>query len=258
VTRAAAVIVALLALASGIPARAAESGTVAVFAAASLTDVLQRIGKAYEAAGNGKVVFNFAASSALARQIEASGGADIFISADADWMDHLDKHHLIVRSTRIDLLGNRLVLIAPKDSSVALTIAPRFPLARALGGGRLAIADPDSVPAGKYARAALTQLGVWNGIADRIVPAENVRVALTYVARGEAPLGIVYTTDAMAEPRVKIVGTFPANTHAPIVYPAALTRDARPGAAGFLRYLSGPQATAIFRAAAFIVHTTVK
>jgi molybdate transport system substrate-binding protein len=243
----------LLAAAIAPYARAAERGTVTVFAAASLTDALGKIGQAYEAAGHGRAVFNFAASSVLARQIEASGGADMFMSADTDWMDYLDSRGLLAPGTRTNLLGNRLVLIAPRDSTVSLTIGRGFDLAGALRGGRLAIADPDSVPAGKYGRTALTQLGVWNGVADRVVQAENVRVALAYVARGEAPLGIVYTTDALAEPKVRIVGTFPANTHLPIVYPAALTRDAGPGGAAFLRFLSGREATAIFRAAGFII-----
>src|SRR6185437_4172707 len=149
------------------------------------------------------------------------------------------------------LLGGHLVLVAPAASNVQVRIAPHFDLKGALGGGRLAIADPDSVPAGKYARAALTALGVWNGVADRLVQAENVRVALAYVARGEAPLGIVYSTDAAAEPKVKIAGTFPDSTHAPIVYPAALTKDAKPTAQAFLDYLKGPEASAIFTEAGF-------
>ncbi len=244
---------ALLLFAVALPARATDSGTVTVFAAASLTDALQKVGQAYEAVGNGHVTFNFAASSVLARQVESSGGADIFMSADTDWMDYLDNRGLIAHATRANLLGNHLVLIAPKDSTVALTIAPHFDLVGALHGGRLSMADPDSVPAGKYARTALTQLGVWSGVADRIVQAENVRVALAYVARGEAPLGIVYTTDAMAEPKVKIIGTFPDSTHQPIVYPAALTRDARPAAAAFLKFLSSDQAIGIFRQAGFII-----
>jgi molybdate transport system substrate-binding protein len=235
------------------PLRADADDTVTVFAAASLAEALQTIGVAYEATGRGQVVFNFAASSVLARQIEASGGADIFMSADLDWMDYLGTRGLIDHATRTNLLGNRLVLIAPRDSTLSLTIAPRFDIAGALRGGRIAVADPDSVPAGRYGRTALASLGVWSSVADRLVQAENVRVALAYVARGETPLGIVYTTDAMAEPRVRIVGTFPANTHPPIVYPAALTKDARPGAAAFLRYLAGPEAAAVFRTAGFLL-----
>lgn len=232
---------------------AAHAAGVTVFAAASLSDALKQAGDAYKAKGGEAPIFSFAASSALAKQIEASGGADMFISADRDWMDYLDNKGLIAHDTRKDLLGNHLVLIAPAASGAGVKIAPHFDLKGALGDGRLSVADPDSVPAGKYAKTALTSLGVWNTVADRLVQAENVRVALAYVARGEAPLGIVYTTDAMAEPKVKVVGTFPDNTHQPIVYPAALTKDAQPGAKAFLDFLSGPDAAAIFAKAGFIV-----
>lgn len=231
----------------------AQAASLTVFAAASLTDALGDVGKAYKAKTGNDAVFSFAASSALARQIEASGGADIFLSADTDWMDYLDNRGLIAHDTRKNLLGNHLVLIAPADAKVSLTIAPHFDLLGALGGGRLAVADPDSVPAGKYAKTALTQLGVWNAVVNHLVNAENVRVALTYVARGEAPLGIVYTTDAMSEKRVQIVGTFPENTHAPIVYPAALVKDAKPEAKAFLDFLNGPEARAIFEKDGFII-----
>lgn len=224
-----------------------------VFAAASLSDALKEVGDAYKAKSGQSAKFSFAASSVLAKQIEASGGADIFISADRDWMDYLDNKSFIAHDTRKDLLGNHLVLIAPATSSASIAIAPHFDLAGALGGGRLALADPDTVPAGKYAKSALTSLGVWNGVVDHIVSAENVRVALAYVARGEAPLGIVYTTDAMAEPKVRIVGTFPDNTHAAIVYPVALTKDAKPEAKAFLDFMSGPEAAAIYAKAGFIV-----
>jgi molybdate transport system substrate-binding protein len=189
----------------------------------------------------------------LARQIEASGGADIYMSADRDWMDYLDNKGLIAHDTRKDLLGNHLVLIAPSASNVPVRIAPHFDLLKALGGGRLAVADPDSVPAGKYAKSALVSLGVWNTVADRLVQAENVRVALAYVARAEAPLGIVYTTDAMAEPKVRIAGEFPDSSHQPIVYPAALTRDASAGAKAFLDFLSSPDAASVFTKAGFVV-----
>ncbi len=232
---------------------AARAADVTVFAAASLSDAFKRAGDAYHAKTGKEAAFSFAASSALARQIEASGGADMFVSADRDWMDYLDNKGLIAKGTRKDLLGNHLVLIAPADSKITLAVAPKFDLLGALGGGRLAVADPDSVPAGKYARTALTSLGVWNGVVDHLVQAENVRVALAYVARGEAPLGIVYTTDAMAEPKVRIVADFPDNTHQPIVYPVALTRDAKPAAKAFLDFLEGPDAAAIFSHAGFIV-----
>jgi molybdate transport system substrate-binding protein len=232
---------------------AARAADVTVFAAASLTDALNDVGKAYQAKSGKVVAFSFAASSVLARQIEASAGADIFMSADSDWMDYLDSRGLIAHDTRKNLFGNHLVLIAPVDSNVTLHITSHFDLLGALHGGRLSIADPDTVPAGKYARTALTTLGVWNSIVDHLVNAENVRVALAYVARGEAPLGIVYTTDALSEKRVHIVGTFPEDSHAPIVYPAALVKDAKPEARAFLDFLSEPQARAIFEKDGFII-----
>jgi len=232
------------------PANAAD---LTVFAAASLTDTLKDVGDAYKRDSGKTVAFSFAASSALARQIEASSGADVFISADTDWMGYLDARGLIDHASRVDLLGNSLVLIAPAGSAVNLAIKPHFDLAAALGGGRLALADPASVPAGKYAKAALMALGVWDMVADRVVPAENVRVALAYVARGEVPLGIVYATDARAEANVRIVDTFPASSHPRIVYPAALTKDANPNARAFLAYLFGARAKAIFAKAGFAV-----
>jgi molybdate transport system substrate-binding protein len=235
---------------AAISARAAD---VTVFAAASLSDALGQVEKGYQQKTGHVAAISFAASSVLARQIEASQGADVFISADSDWMDYLDKRGLIARGTRHDLLGNHLVLIAPAASHLALKIAPHFALATALNGGRLALADPQSVPAGKYAKAALGRLGVWDTIAGQIAPAENVRAALAYVARGETPLGIVYTTDAMAEPRVRIVDSFPDNTHPPIVYPVALTKDAKPLAGEFLIYVEGRQAAAVFQRAGFVI-----
>jgi molybdate transport system substrate-binding protein len=217
-----------------------------VLAAASLTDAMNEIAADYKKDTGKDVAVSLGASSALARQIEASGGADMFISADLDWMDYLDNKGLIAHETRENLLGNRLVLVAAKDATANITIAPHFDLNGALHGGRLAIADPDSVPAGKYGRSALTTLGAWNGVVDHLVNAENVRVALAYVARGEAPLGIVYETDAKAEPKVKVVGVFPEDSHAPILYPAALTKDAKPEAKAFLAYLASPTARAVF------------
>lgn len=231
----------------------AAHAAVTVFAAASLTDALGDVGKAYKAKTGQDVVFSFAASSALARQIEASGGADVFMSADTDWMEYLDSRGLVQHETRKNLLGNHLVLIAPAGSNLTLAIAPHFDLLGALGGGRLSVADPDSVPAGKYARTALTTLGVWNSVVNHLVNAENVRVALTYVSRGEAPLGIVYTTDALSDKGVHIVGTFPEDSHAPIVYPAALVKDAKPEAKAFLDFLSGPEARAIFEKDGFVI-----
>jgi len=227
-----------------LPAFAAD---VTVFGAASLSDALKEIAANYKKARGKDVAVSLAASSQLARQIESSAGADIFISADLDWMDYLDNKSLIQHDTRENLLGNRLVLVAGKDVNTNVTIAPHFDLADALKGGRLAMADPDTVPAGKYGRSALTSLGVWNSVVNRVVNAENVRVALSYVARGEAPLGIVYETDAKADPNVKIVGTFPENTHAPILYPAALVKDAKPEARAFLAFLASPKSRAVFQ-----------
>lgn len=235
------------------PANAADLGPVTVFAAASLTDALANAGKSYKAKTGDDVAFSFAGSSVLAKQIDASGGADIFISADSGWMDYLEKRGRIEAATRNDLLGNHLVLIAPKAAPVTLAIAPHFPLVKALEGGRLAVADTDTVPAGRYTREALTALGVWDAASAHLASAENVRVALAYVARGEAPLGIVYRTDALVEPAVTIVGTFPGSSHAPIVYPAALIKGARPGAAQFLAFLTTAPARALFEKAGFTV-----
>jgi molybdate transport system substrate-binding protein len=230
----------------------AQSGpAITVLAAASLSNVLQEVGMRYQAATGKKVVFSFAGSMILAKQIEASAGADIFISADTQSMDYLDAKNLIAKPTRVNLLANSLVLIAPRDSRIALRIAPGFKLTEALKGGRLAIADVDTVPAGRYGKAALMALGVWDGIKDHLAQGEDVRATLAYVARGEAPLGIVYATDARIEPRVRRVAIFPQNTHDAIVYPAALTRDAKPDAAAFLAYLSGSDARAVFQRAGF-------
>ena len=236
-----------LALAAG-PALA-QAGT-RIFAAASLQTALTKIAAGYRGPG-APLRPSFGASSAMARQIAQGAPADLFISADSEWMDWLSQRRLIAAGTRRNLLSNRLVLIAPKGASVSLKIAPGMPLAPALGGGRLAIADPVSVPAGKYGKAALVKLGVWDSVAGRLAPAENVRAALAYVARGETPLGIVYATDAHAEPRVRVVGTFPQGTHPRILYPAALTR-ATPAGRAVLDYLSGPRAMAVFAADGFL------
>jgi molybdate transport system substrate-binding protein len=235
-------------LAPPLPCSALEQSQPAltVFAAASLTDALQELGTAYEKKTGVPVKMSFDASSNIARQIEAGAHADIFFSADTQWMDYLQSRDLIQRTTRKNVVGNRLVLIAPADSSVKLKIEPHFALAAALGSGRLATGDPDSVPAGRYAHSALSALGVWDEVAGRLARAENVRVALMYVAHGEAPLGIVYASDALVEKRVRVVDTFPANTYEPIVYPVALTKTARGEAAGFVVYLTGPQAHEIF------------
>jgi molybdate transport system substrate-binding protein len=226
---------------------AQPADSVTVLAAASLTNVMQDIGKAYESATGKHVVFSFAGSMILAKQIEASAGADVFISADADSMDYLQHRNLIGTATRSDLFGNSLVLIAPAESKTAVTISRGFDLAGALQGGRLAVANPETVPAGRYAREALTALGAWDRVKDRLAQGEDVRATLAYVARGEAPLGIVYATDARIESKVRTVGTFPEGTHAPIVYPAALTKDAKPDAGAFLAYLKSPAAGAILQ-----------
>jgi molybdate transport system substrate-binding protein len=220
--------------------------TLLVFGAASLTDALGEVDRAFTARTHVGVRASFAASSVLAKQIEAGAPADVFFSADLGWMDYLQKRDLLKHGSRRDVVGNSLVLIAPLDSGVHLRIAPHFDLAGTLGGGRLATGDPDSVPVGQYARAALTQLGVWDSVAPRLVRAENVRTALEYVARGEAALGIVYGTDAQAEKRVRVVDTFPADTHPPIIYPAAATAGARPQASGFLEFLVSDEARTIF------------
>jgi molybdate transport system substrate-binding protein len=178
----------------------------------------------------------------LARQIEAGGKADVFVSADREWMDYLQQRGLIQTSTRTDLVGNRLVLIAPAGSKVQLKIERGFPLAQALGRGRLSTGDPETVPVGRYARSALVSLGLWDEIQSRLVRADNVRSAMMFVARGETPLGIVYATDAMADPKVRIVDTFPASSHAPITYPGAVTPGARPEAIAYLNFLAGPRA----------------
>ncbi len=241
-------------MAAAAPSASSAERDVTVFAAASLTNALQDIGREYEASGGGKVKFSFAASSLLARQIEAGADADVFFSADVEWMDYLAERKLIRTATRRDVLSNRLVLVAPLGSTVALTIAPGFALAAALGDSRLALADPDTVPAGKYAKAALTTLGVWDAVANKIARAENVRAALAYVARGEALLGIVYETDAKAESNVRTVDVFPADTHPRIVYPVALTASADgPEAKAFLAYILSDKAAVVFKRYGFSV-----
>jgi molybdate transport system substrate-binding protein len=227
---------------------------VVVFAAASLKEALDAINAQRRRESGKNAVISYAASSTLAKQIEAGAPADLFISADRDWMDYLEARKLIQPASRSDLLGNSIVLIAPAGSAVRLTIAPGFALAAALGDGRLAMADPAAVPAGRYGKAALEKLGVWDKVADRVAAAENVRAALLLVARGEAPLGIVYRTDVAVEPRVRIIDTFPAGSHPPIVYPIALTAaSANPDAPLLLSYLRSAAAHAQFEKAGFTV-----
>jgi molybdate transport system substrate-binding protein len=246
----------LLALLITFSASATEnnSDALTVFAAASLTDSLQKISDAYTQSSGVPVRLSFAASSALARQIEAGARADVFFSADQEWMDYLEQRKLINGPSRTELLGNRLALIAPRDSKVAIKLAPNAPLLETLGrSGRLAIGDPDAVPAGRYGKAALTSLGLWSALESRLARAENVRVALIYVARGEAPLGIVYSTDAAIEPRVRVVGLFPESSHPSITYPVATTTIARPHAAKYLDYLRSEAVRKVFEEAGFRV-----
>jgi molybdate transport system substrate-binding protein len=235
-----------LTISAALRAGEVQQPQILVFAAASLTDAMQEISAAYERTAHVTVKSAFDSSSVLARQIEAGAPADVFFSADTAWMDYLESRNLIQPPSRKNVLGNRLVLIAPAESQIQLKIAPHFPLAAALGNGLLATGDPDSVPAGRYARSALTELGVWNEVASRSARAENVRVALLYVARGEAPLGIVYASDALADKSVRVVDAFPADSHEPIVYPIALTKSAKSQAAGFVTFLNGPQGHDIF------------
>ena len=239
-------LLALLALLLTPAAMAQERGPV-VLAAASLQESLAEAADVWAAKGHPKPILSFAASSALARQILAGAPADLFLSADEPWMDAIARAGLLRPRSRTALLGNRLVLIAPASSKVRLTPARGFPLAKALGTGRLALADPAAVPAGKYAKAALTALGVWRGVAAKVAPAENVRAALALVERGAAPLGIVYATDARASKAVRVVGVFPASSHPPIRYPVALLKASRHrDAAGFRTFLLSAQGRAIF------------
>jgi molybdate transport system substrate-binding protein len=224
-----------------------------IFAAASLQNVLDELTPQLEQAAGASVRFSYAASSDLTRQIENGAPADIFISADIDWMNYASDHRLVKTDTRINLVGNALVLIGPAGNSTRIKIGPRFALRAALGAGRLAVADPAAVPAGKYARAALTALGVWSDVQDRLAPAENVRAALLLVSRGEAPLGIVYRTDAMADKGVVVVDTFPETTHPPIVYPAALTLTGSAPAQRALTFLRSAPAQAVFAKRGFDV-----
>jgi molybdate transport system substrate-binding protein len=234
-------------------AHAEDKGPV-VFAAASLKDALDAVNADWQKESGKQAVISSAASSALAKQIEQGAPTDIFVSADEDWMDYLATRQLIKPDTRFDLLGNQLVLIAPKDSNLTATIAAGFPIASLIGDGRLAMADTQSVPAGKYGKAALEKLGVWAQVKDKIAQAENVSAALQLVSRGEAPLGIVYATDAKADPNVKVLDTFPENTHAPILCPIAITASStNKDAPTFLAYLKSSAAQGVFEAQGFKV-----
>lgn len=229
----------------------AQSSDVLIFAAASLKNVIDDLAAPCKQVTGVGYKASYAASSTLAKQIAEGAPADMFISADLEWMDDAARRGLIDGASRVNLLGNDLVLVAPNASTVTLKIAPNFALAAALGNGRLAVGDPAAVPAGLYAKAALTSLGVWNSVSSRLAPAENVRAALLLVSRAEAPLGIVYRTDALADATVRIVDVFPASSHPPIVYPAALTTHGSAAARKVLDYLRGPAARAVFEQQGF-------
>jgi molybdate transport system substrate-binding protein len=229
-------------------------GHLVVFAAASLKNALDAISEQWRRETGKHAVMSYAASSTLAKQIEQGAPAQIFISADLDWMDYAAQRNLIKPETRSNLLGNRIVLIVPKDKAQKVEIKPGFDLAKMLGDGRLAMANADSVPAGKYGKTALEKLGVWPSVSGSIAQAENVRAALLFVSRGEAPVGIVYQTDAAADPGVAIAGTFPENTHPPIIYPIALTAGAtNTDAEAFLAYIKSAKAKPLFEAQGFTV-----
>ena len=252
-----AVLAAALVIAGAPWAGEAQDKTITVFAAASMKNALDDVDNSFTKQSGIKVVASYAASSALMKQIELGAPADVFLSADVDWMDYGAKRNVIKNDTRINLLGNRLVLIAAKDSKIdQVNIVPGFDLAGLAGSGRIATGDVRAGPVGLYAKAALEKLGVWASVAPKMAMAENVRAALVLVARGEAPLGIVYETDAKVDPGVKIVGVFPDDSHPPIIYPVALTKDAKPDAALYLAFLRTPDAKAIFERYGFRVLAT--
>lgn len=233
----------------------AQSGEVVIFAAASLKNALDTINADWQKATGKTAKISYAASSALAKQIEQGAPAQVFISADLDWMDYVAAKNLIKPDSRSNLLGNRIVLVAPKDKAQTIEIKNGFDLAKILGAdGRLSMANVDAVPAGKYGKAALEKLGVWGSVSAKVAQAENVRAALLLVSRGEAAAGIVYQTDAASDPNVKIIGTFPENTHPPIIYPVALTASAaNPDATDFLAYIRSAKAKPVFEAQGFTV-----
>jgi molybdate transport system substrate-binding protein len=242
----------LLYAAAAAPA-AAEDKVLTVFAAASMKNALDDIDAAFTARTGIKVNASYAASSTLARQIEQGAPADIFVSADTDWMDYAASKKDINEATRINLLGNSIVLIAPKDSKIGnVTIGAGFDLATLAGDGRIATGDVKAVPVGKYAKAALEKLGAWTRAEPKFAMADSVRAALTLVARGEAVLGIVYSTDAKVEPGVKIVGTFPPDSHPPIIYPVAATAIAKPEGNDYLAFLRSQAARAVFEKYGFV------
>jgi molybdate transport system substrate-binding protein len=239
-------------LVAGFAPAPSHAQRITVFAAASLKEALDAQARSFEAATGAKLVLVYGGSNALAKQIAAGAPAQLFISADEDWMDYVERRGLLAPGSRSNLLGNALVLIAPADSHDALRIAPGFALAAALGNGKLAMANPGSVPAGKYGKAALESLGIWKSVEKQVVRTENVRAALALVARREAKFGIVYRTDALAERSVRIVDMFSETTHPPIVYPAALVAPATPSAKAFLDFLRSAAAVAGWRRYGFV------
>lgn len=235
-------------------ARAQDDAGLTVFAAASLKEALDEAAAAYRKQTGVPVRVSYAASSALARQIEQGAPADVFFSADLEWMDYLQQRNRLDVATRRSLLGNRLVLIAPRASKARVDLNRPATLLAALGDGRLAVGQTRTVPAGKYAKASLESLSLWNGVRPRLAESESVRAALMLVARGETPLGIVYASDAKAEPGVRVVATFPEDSHPPIVYPVAALRGARAAqAARFVQWLASPAADALFTKRGFAV-----
>jgi molybdate transport system substrate-binding protein len=249
-----AVMLAAALVAAAASSAAAQGEDVVVFAAASLKNALDEVAAQWRRESGKKAVISYAASNTLIKQIEQGAPADMFISADLDWMDYGQQKNVIKPDTRSNLLGNRIVLIAAKGANVTADIKPGFDLAAALKGGRLVMGNVTAVPAGRYGKAALENLGAWDGVKDKIAQVESVRAALVLVSRGEAPLGIVYQTDAAADPGVKIVGTFPENTHPPIIYPIALTKESgNPHAQAFLNYVRSPAARPAFERQGFTV-----
>jgi molybdate transport system substrate-binding protein len=245
---------AAIAFAIAPPAAKAQDQSITVFAAASMKNALDDVDAAFTKKSGVKIVASYDASSALMKQIEGGAPADVFVSADIKWMDYGSQKKLIKDDTRINLLGNALVLIAPKDSKIGnVTIGPGFDLAKLAGDGRIAVGDVAAVPVGIYAKAALEKLGIWSTVESKMAMTANVRAGLILVARGEAPLGIVYATDAKVEPGVKIVGVFPEDSHPPIIYPVAATTGAKPGATPYLAFLRSQAAKSIFESYGFTV-----
>ena len=242
------VFVGFLVVLAGAPRTLTAQEQITVFAAASLKNALDDTNAAFTKATGVKVTASYAASSALAKQIEQSAPADVFISADLQWMDYVGERKLIKPDTRVNLLGNKLVLIAPADSKIAnVTIGQGFDIAKLAGSGRIAVADVNAVPAGRYAKAALEKLGAWAAAEPKLAQAKNVRATLAFVARDETPIGIVYETDAKVEPRVKVIGAFPDNSYPPVTYPvAATTTTTKQSVSQYLHFLRSPAAKAIF------------